>query len=119
MNTDNSKVIVSNQCNCSSKRKAKLSICALAFSVGLTNGIGMMVLALVGMMHLGGDALITIISSLYPGFAPTGIGSVFGLGWGFLDGFIFGMLVAIFYNCCLCCCKCCKCCNSEKCCNRK
>ena len=88
---------------------SKISICSLGFAVGLTNGIGMMVLAYMAMMHWVGDSIIVLVSSLYHGYAPTVIGGLFGLGWGFLDGFLFGMIVAIIYNCCICCkCGCCK-----------
>ncbi|MES2217193.1 MAG: hypothetical protein V4501_02150 [Pseudomonadota bacterium] len=86
---------------------SKLSICSLGFAVGLTNGIGMMLLAYMAMMNWVGDSIITMVSSVYHGYAPTVVGGLLGLGWGFLDGFVFGMLVALFYNCCRCCCKCC------------
>jgi hypothetical protein len=98
-------------CDKCGKKFARISICSLAFAVGLTNGIGMMVLAYMGMMGWVGDGMITLMSSLYHGYAPTVVGGLFGLGWGFLDGFIFGLLVAFFYNCCLCCCRCCCCCK--------
>jgi hypothetical protein len=107
-NVSNDKVACGNCSKCAKcSQKSKLSICSLAFAVGLTNGIGMMVLAYMGMMHWIGDGMIVLISSMYHGYAPTVVGGLFGLGWGFLDGFLFGMLVAIFYNCCLCCCCCC------------
>lgn len=92
---------------------ARLSICSFAFAVGITNGLCMMLFAYMGMMHWVGDEMIKLVATMYHGYAPTAIGGLFGLGWGFLDGFIFGGLIAIFYNCIKCCCCKCKCASKE------
>lgn len=87
------------------KKYVRLSKCSLGFALGLANGLGLMVLALAGLYWNYGLVFIQELTNLYYGYAATLIGSLYGLGWGFLDGFIFGFLVALFYNCCVCWCK--------------
>jgi hypothetical protein len=45
-----------------------------------------------------GNALVEAISSLYIGYGPTFLGSVIGAVWGFVDGYIAGVVIAWIYN---------------------
>lgn len=83
---------------------SKLSACSLAVAMGLTNGLGLMILAWSSWQWGFGGGMVTIISSVYHGYDASLMGGLFGLGWGFIDGFIFGLLVGWIYNLCLCCC---------------
>jgi hypothetical protein len=93
--------------------KMKLSICSLAFAFGITKGLGMMLLAWSAWQWGVGGGLVTVIESIYHGYAPTLQGGLFGLAWGFLDGFVCGLVIAIIYNLCLCCCWC-KACKKDQ-----
>ena len=74
----------------------KLSICGLGVAFGITKGLGMMCLAWAAMQWGIGMPLISLIASVYHGYGASLIGGLYGAGWGFLDGFLFGMLVALF-----------------------
>ncbi len=82
----------------------KLKPCALGFSLGLWWGIAMLLLAWCGWWFGWGLAFTKVIGSAYLGMAPTFLGGIFGLIWGFVDFFIFGVLIALVYNCCVKCC---------------
>ncbi len=83
---------------------SKLSKCGFGFALGITNGLGMMLLAWAAMQWGFGASMITQVASVYHGYDATWMGGLYGAGWGFVDGFIFGFVAAAFYNLCLCCC---------------
>ena len=80
-----------------------LKMKSLAFSLGISWGIGMLFLGWVAIFDWGVD-LVDVMSSLYIGYSATFLGGIIGGLWGFVDGAIFGILIAFFYNMC-CCCK--------------
>jgi hypothetical protein len=84
---------------------AKLSVCGLGFALGITNGLGMMCLAWAAMEWGFGASMVSQIAGIYHGYAATLIGGLYGAGWGFLDGLVFGVIAAVFYNLSLCCCS--------------
>lgn len=88
----------------------RLSKIAFGLSLGTVWGLGMFVIGLFGTYCDYGVAFIKSFSSIYIGYEPTLWGAFLGFCWGFLDFFIFGFLVALFYNWYRCCCKkwCCK-----------
>lgn len=45
-----------------------------------------------------GGALVTLLSSIYIGFAPTITGSLIGAVWGFVNGFLWGVIIGWIYN---------------------
>jgi len=45
-----------------------------------------------------GEAFMNSMVSIYPGFEMSPVGSVIGLAWGFLDGFIALFLLSWLYN---------------------
>lgn len=83
----------------------RLSVMAFAFALGITNGLGMLLLAVAGLYWGYGVVTIQEVSLLYHGYAATWEGGLYGLGWGFLDGFVFGLVLSLIYNMCLCCCS--------------
>ena len=87
----------------------KLKPCALGFSLGLLWGAAMLLVSWFGWWFNWGEAFTNTMGSVYLGMAPTFVGGIFGLIWGFVDFFIFGALIALIYNCCVKCCakKCC------------
>ena len=60
-------------------------------------------LAWLGARYDFGLALINIMTSVFRDYTPTMIGGLWGLLWGFLSSFVFGVLAASTYNCV---CKC-------------
>jgi len=89
---------------------SKLSACALGLAFGFTWALGMLIIGGFAWVFEWGAAFITMMSSIYVGFALTPVGLVIGVLWGFVDGFICGFIVAWVYNFCLkrCTCKRCK-----------
>ena len=75
-------------------------------SLGLSFGVllGLYVLLLGLLMQAGvqtvwvSPEIYDFIVSAYPGFEATTNGSVIGLIWGFIDGFVGGILIALLYN---------------------
>ena len=45
-----------------------------------------------------GTALVDAISSLYIGYGPSVTGAIIGALWGFVDGYIAGLVIAWIYN---------------------
>jgi len=87
----------------------KLSPLAVGLSLGMLNGI---ILMLFTIGEIYGLHIINIEQwgNLYPGVAPTWLGCLMGLAWGFLGGLVFGAILAEVYNVCLsgshcCCCQ--------------
>ena len=72
---------------------------SLALACGSTLALGAAFLALVAMVHGAyGKTVISIMSSVYLGYDATIPGLLIGAIWGFVDGYIFGFLIALFYN---------------------
>lgn len=97
--------------------------CKVAVSFGIANAVGMLILGLLGAFCGYGVAMISVISSIYPGYAPTIVGSFIGAFWGFLDILLFFLIAGLVYRglSCCCCNKCncpstCECRNQGGCC---
>ncbi|HLB56380.1 MAG TPA: hypothetical protein VJK30_03505 [Coxiellaceae bacterium] len=80
----------------------KLHPVAFGFAWGVISGIGWMLLCWAGARWGFGLSLIGQMSAVYYHLAPTFVGGLWGLWWGFLDLFVFGIFVALVYNCCCC-----------------
>lgn len=74
---------------------------SFGFALGLVSGLGWMLLCWAGARHNFALPVIGFMSHLYHHLAPTFIGGLWGLFWGFLDMFVFGVLSAWIYNCSL------------------
>ncbi|UCG35297.1 MAG: bacteriophage holin [Candidatus Omnitrophota bacterium] len=76
---------------------AKLSIKGLALSFGISWSILMILLGIAAMFGWG-EGMLACMSTLYIGYQATVFGIIIGAAWGFIDGAIFGAIVAFFYN---------------------
>jgi hypothetical protein len=45
-----------------------------------------------------GTKFVEVMSSIYIGYKPTFLGGIIGAVWGFIDGAIGGLIIAIVYN---------------------
>lgn len=93
-----------NKCKCRS-----LSPLAFGVSLGIVNGIFMMLFAWAGWLYAYGTNVIDLWATVYPGLGASLKGGLVGLAWGFLEGFVLGLLWAWIYNLCMCCCRSCCC----------
>ena len=75
----------------------RLSVKGLGLAVGVTWGIGVLILGLIGSIGWG-RAVVDVLGSLYLGFRPTPVGSIIGGAWAFVDGALAGVVVAWLYN---------------------
>ena len=85
---------------------SKLCACKLGFALGLIWGVSAFCLGLASMWWGFGSEWVTLIGTVYIGYKATVLGSFIGFLYGFVDSFIFGVLIALIYNCC-CSSKCC------------
>lgn len=76
----------------------KLNVKALGLSVGLLWGFGVFLGTWYMVFLYGCSAEPTVLGRIYLGHSLTPLGSVIGLGWGLVDGFIAGALLAWLYN---------------------
>lgn len=97
---------MSNKC-----KSMRLSPLAFGVSLGVITGVLMMILAWSDWMWGYGTGIVSQWATVYPGLAGSLKGGFLGLAWGFLEGFVLGVLWAWVYNMCVCCCRCCACCN--------
>lgn len=76
----------------------KLSVKALALSMGIFWGLFLFLSTLLA-VHTGYlKEMVTLVEGIYPYYSVTLIGSVAGLVWGFVDGFIAGLIFGWIYN---------------------
>ena len=76
----------------------KLDIRAFALTCALLWGFGLFVLTWWIMAFDGASTEPTLIGKVYRGYVITPGGSVIGLIWGFIDGYIGGAIFAWLYN---------------------
>jgi len=87
-------------------------LCPISFglAIGVTCAIFMMLGAWIAAFWGYGTELIDQRALMYHGYTATFVGGLVGGLWGLVKGFIFGALIAFFYNCISACkSKCCKC----------
>ncbi|MCP4762111.1 MAG: hypothetical protein GY870_10030 [archaeon] len=92
----------------------KLNSFALGMALGLTWGLGMLLLGLCHEWFTLGRPLIKALGSIYIGFKGTYSGAFIGLFWGLIDGFIGGFIIGFLYNKFVCYCPVCKCLGEKK-----
>ena len=91
----------------SGENSQKLSKLALGLSFGVVWGLSVFFMGLLAMCCQYGQPFVDAIGSFYIGYEATWLGSLIGALWGFVDFFLFGFFIALFYNiflCCRCCC---------------
>jgi hypothetical protein len=76
----------------------KINIKAFAIASGLWWGFGLFALTWWLIWRHGATDGATIIGSVYPGYRISPLGSLIGLGWGLLDGFFGGAILAWLYD---------------------
>lgn len=76
----------------------QLNVKALGLAVGITWGLGALLLGLAAWLLGLGEAAVEIIGYLYKGYAPTLGGTIIGTIWALVDGFICGAVIAWLYN---------------------
>ncbi len=78
----------------------KLNAKALGFTLGILWGLAIFIVTLASLWTTGGygEKFLHGIASVYPGCSISYIGALVGLGYGFVDAFICGWLIAIIYN---------------------
>ena len=79
------------------KQYAEFNVTKFGLAAGITWGLGVLFLGIIGMYGYDG-ALIGALGSIYVGYAPTIIGSLIGALWALGDGFIGGVIFAWIYN---------------------
>lgn len=77
---------------------SKLSLPGLTLGVGITWGLGMLLLGWAAGGLDWGTHMVDVLSSLYIGYDSSFLGGIIGGIWGFVDGAIGGFFVALFYN---------------------
>ncbi len=76
----------------------KLNTKAFALTCSLIWGFGVFALVWWIMAFDGPTGEITLIGEIYRGFSITPLGSLIGLGWALVDGFVGGLVFAWLYN---------------------
>lgn len=100
--------------------RMRLHVFAFGMAIGVSWAISMLLIGLSGHFFQTNTNLIASMGEMYVGFNATIGGSFIGALWGFIDGFIGGVVVAFLYNMfSKCCCKMKECCHKEKCCSNK
>lgn len=87
---------------CREGAKTKLCPVSLGVGIGVAEALYLFLFALGGYFTGLGVELITEIGHTFHGYAATPIGGLIGAFWGFVDGFIFGAIVALVYDLCTC-----------------
>ncbi len=77
---------------------ATLGVVSFGLALGVTSAILVFLLGISAALLGWGVPLAAVLASLYIGFGPTFVGSITGAVWAFVDGFVFGLLIAWFYN---------------------
>jgi len=76
----------------------KLNIKAFALASGLVWGINWFGVTWWMMAFDGATREVMFLGRMYRGFTLSPIGSLVALLWGFVDGFLIGLMVAWIYN---------------------
>ena len=76
----------------------RLDVRAFAIAGGLIWGLGLFFLTWWIIMFDGPSGEVTLIGRLYRGYSISPMGSVIGLLWALVDGFVGGAIFAWLYN---------------------
>jgi len=76
----------------------KLDVKAIAITSGLLWGLGLFMLTWWIIYFEGATGEVLCIGKVYRGFSVSPMGSVIGLAWGLVDGFVGGAVFAWLYN---------------------
>lgn len=76
----------------------KLNVKAFGLACGLLVGVGLFLVTWWIILFSGATQEVTFIGKVYRGYTISPLGSVIGLAWGLVDGFIGGAIFAWLYN---------------------
>ena len=76
----------------------KLNVKAFALACGLIWGLGLFALTWWIILFDGSTGEATLIGSVYRGYSISAQGSLIGLAWALVDGFVGGAILAWLYN---------------------
>ncbi len=76
----------------------KLDVRAFALACSLLWGIGLFCLTWWIILFDGATGEVTLLGRIYRGYSITPLGSVIGLAWALVDGFVGGAISAWLYN---------------------
>ncbi len=76
---------------------SKLNPTALGISLGILAGLMMVVLSIVGLLGFAADA-VRVMAAFHIGYSLTAFGILAGIIEGAAGSFVFGYLIAVFYN---------------------
>jgi hypothetical protein len=79
------------------QKMGKLSVKGLSISLGIAWAAAVLFIGWVAIFGWG-TKCVEVLSSLYIGYAPTLLGGIIGAAWGFVDGAIGGLIIALVYN---------------------
>lgn len=79
------------------EKSAKFSVIGLGLGAGVTWGLYLLITGWTAIFGWG-NLFVRTLESVYIGYEPSFIGGVIGGIWGFCCGFIYGVLIAFFYN---------------------
>ncbi len=75
----------------------KLSLNALGIAIGVLWAFYVFFCGITAIFGWGAE-LVRAFSSLYIGYGPSFLGAIIGAAWGFVDGYIAGIVIAWVYN---------------------
>lgn len=75
----------------------QLSVRGLGLALGVTWGLGVLMLGVLAAVGWG-RPVVDVLGSVYLGYRPTPLGTVIGGAWAFVDGAAAGAIVAWLYN---------------------
>jgi hypothetical protein len=76
----------------------KLSVRSFAFTCAIIMGVGIFLLTWWLIILYGSSGDTIVLSTFYPGYNVTPLGSLIGLGYGIVDGLVIGAVFAWLYN---------------------
>lgn len=76
----------------------KINKAALGLSLGILWGLAIFLLTNFRLLTGGGGGMLKRLGIVYFGYTYSFFGSLIGLFWGFIDGFIAGWILALLYN---------------------
>jgi len=76
----------------------RLNVKTFALTSGLVWGTALFLLTWWIIAFEGATGEVTMVGRVYRGYTISPVGSIVGLGWGFLDGLVCGAIFAWLYN---------------------
>lgn len=76
----------------------KIDVLTVGLAVGAGMALYVLAMGLISMFSGRGRGIVALLSEWYIGFSPTVWGSLIGAAWGFADGFLGGLIIALIYN---------------------